>query len=413
MREDVPDMIPSAVERAPAGFSLRTAIAFMGAFFAIGIMLPYFPVWLKTLALEDWQIGILLSLPLFLRNLTTPAIAAYADRVRDRADVLVATAVLALAATAALGLATGFWVLLALVLLQAILAAPHVLLIDAVTITGVRRYKADYAKIRVWGSIAFVGANVAGGAAIAAFGGGFVLPMLIAAHCLTVIGALVLPRVGRPRRPSPMAGFHVGDITQARPGGRLARPDFVLLLSGGALIHASHAMLYGFSAIHWSQNGLSGTMIGLLWGFSVVAEILLFQFASGWLARFSVTRIVVIGGSIAAARWLAFPFDLGTAWYFALQLLHAGSFAAVHLAQQRLILEGVSEDREAAAQGLVFFLNGTTMGTFLLASGFLYDSFGAAAFPAMALVALSGIICHLLGMAWMRRNARRCATATP
>lgn len=380
-------------ETPPRAFAPRLSLSFAGAFLSVGILLPYFPIWLKSLDLADWQVGVLLSLPMLLRVVTTPIIAARADKARDRADVLLLMSVLCLAATGLLFVTDSFWPLLAVVLLQAVFAAPQVLLIDAITITGVRRYQTDYARVRLWGSLSFIVANLIGGVLIAKQGVSVVLPLVAASYVIMIAVSIATPRVGRPRRPSPLADLASGGGAPRK----LLRADFLLLLSGGTLINASHAMLYGFSAIYWSALGYSGTTVGILWALSVVGEVALFQFATRLIGRVPVRTIIMVGGIAAAFRWLAFPFDLGLAWYIALQLLHAASFAAIHLAQQRLILERAGEEQEAAAQGLLFFLNGAGMGTFMLLSGYLFEAYGASSFIVMAIVAVSGIACHAAG----------------
>ncbi len=388
------DQVPIASgETPPRAFAPRLSLSFAGAFLSVGILLPYFPIWLKSLDLADWQVGVLLSLPMLLRVVTTPIIAARADKARDRADVLLLMSVLCLAATGLLFVTDSFWPLLAVVLVQAVFAAPQVLLIDAITITGVRRYRTDYARVRLWGSLSFIVANLVGGALIARHGATVVLPLLAVSYVIMIGVSIATPRVGKPRRPSPLAGLASGGGSSRK----LLRPDLLLVLSGGTLINASHAMLYGFSAIYWSDLGYSGTTIGILWALSVVGEVALFQFATRLIGRVPVRTIILIGGLVAAIRWLAFPLDFGLAWYVGLQLLHAASFAAIHLAQQRLILERAGEEQEAAAQGLLFFLNGTGMGTFMLLSGYLFDAHGAPSFTVMAIVALSGIVCHDIG----------------
>ena len=45
------------------------------------------------------------------------------------------------------------------------------------------------------------------------------------------------------------------------------------ILAVGA-IQATHAFLYGFSAIEWKARGIPESITGMLWGFSVVVEVL-------------------------------------------------------------------------------------------------------------------------------------------
>src|SRR5690606_2772595 len=112
-------------------------------------------------------------------------------------------------------------------------------------------------------------------------------------------------RIGRPRRPSPMAAIAVSSP------GTLRQRDVQLMLIGVALVSASHAMLYAFSAIDWQKRGFTGTEIGILWSAGVFAEVLLFAFAAWLRRRFDLWSIMIFGSVAAVGRWLLFPADMG------------------------------------------------------------------------------------------------------
>ncbi|MGN6551602.1 MAG: MFS transporter [Pararhizobium sp.] len=386
---------------APPGYGMRLSTAYAAAFAANGIMLPYFPIWLKSLSLSDWEIGIVLAMPMVMRVTTAPFIASAADRTRDRADVLFLLAVGGLIATLFFFFVGSFAAVTAVVILQAVLVAPQAPLIDAITLTSVRRYMADYGSIRVWGSIGFVVTNVVGGLLIGRSGGGIVPLMLVATNLLVVVAALIAPRFGRPRRASPLAG-----VTLQAARGALMRPDFLMIMAGGAIIQGSHAMLYAFSAIYWSGEGISGTLIGLLWATGVCGEILLFQFSRPIVNRIGVGRLIGLGGSVAVIRWLVFPLGLGLPEFFVLQLCHAGSFAAIHLGLQRTIAARVEDEQGGAAQGLMFCLVNAAMGLATVWSGYLYADFGVRGFFAMAAIALAGTALAVAGLVRSRAGDR-------
>lgn len=385
---------------APTFFGVRLALAFAAAFGTTGIMLPYFPIWLKSLSLSDAAIGTVLSVPMIVRVVTTPVIASAADRAGDRAGVLFALSLAGFAATGLFYLAADFLSVLLIVMVQAFFVAPFVPLTDAITLTSVRRHGADYGRIRMWGSVAFIVSNILGGLLIARSGGGVVLPMLLVGNAAMVVAALAAPRFGRPRHASPLSGASLPTA-----GSIFRQPDFLLILGGCALIQASHAMLYAFSAIYWAGLGISGTVIGLLWATGVVGEVLLFQFSGPLLDRIGVVRLIACGGGVAVLRWLIFPFGLGTEGFFILQLCHAGSFAATHIGLQRVIAERVDETRAASAQGMMFCLMNAAMGVATLLSGYLFAWWGADAFVAMAGVALAGLT---LAMTGFLRRSNKC-----
>ena len=64
---------------APPYFAARIALVFCAPMMVNGIALPFFPIWLETLSMNDSQIGIVLALPMFVRVFTAPVVAAKAN----------------------------------------------------------------------------------------------------------------------------------------------------------------------------------------------------------------------------------------------------------------------------------------------------------------------------------------------
>lgn len=192
------------------------------------------------------------------------------------------------------------------------------------------------------------------------------------------------PRVGRPRRPSPITA-----LTEPPPKS-LRQPDLQLLLIGVTLVNSSHAMLFAFSAIYWQHIGFSGTQIGALWSAGVAAEVLMFFFAKAIIRRFSVWTMIFSGCGLAVVRWLIFPMELGFSGYFVLQCFHAFTYAIMHTGMQHKLVERVAEEQEASAQGLYFFYTGFFTAIFTFLSGYFYAWFGVDGFYSMSAVAFTG-----------------------
>jgi len=371
---------------APPFFAVRLALVFCAPMMVNGIALPYFPVWLETLSMNDFEIGIVLAVPLFIRVFTAPVAGVIADRLGERSIVLLWSGVLSLATALALFGAGGFWPVLLLYTLQGAVYSPYVPITDAIALSGVRRWNFDYARMRLWGSLAFIFATMAGGWLAGLYGGGMVLPAMASAFVLTVAGALIVPKIGKPHRPSPIAA-----IASVPAGGTLRQRDVQLMLIGVSLVNASHAMLYAFSVIYWRKQGFSGTDIGILWSVGVLAEVLLFLFVARLRRRFSLWSMMIFGAIMAVGRWLVFPLEMGFAGYFVLQCLHAFTFATMHASVQSRLVERVAEEQEAAAQGLYFFYTGIFMALATFVSGYAYNWYGVHGFYLMSAIAAVGL----------------------
>ena len=126
--------------------------------------------------------------------------------------------------------------------------------------------------MRIWGSIAFLGANLVGGV-ILSWTSPQAVPVIMTASL--GVGAArgadgAAPRAGRGCA-SPLS---VEDLQDAP---KLLNRHFVLFVAGAGLINGSHGFMYGFASIYWKSIGLGDTLIGFLWAFAVVAEVGVFM----------------------------------------------------------------------------------------------------------------------------------------
>ena len=390
----------SVTAGAPPFFAARIALVFCAPMMVNGIALPFFPVWLETLSMSDFQIGVVLAVPMFVRVFTAPVAGMVADRLGERAIVLLWSGVLSLLTGLALFGAGSFWPVLLLYTLQGAVYSPYVPIAEAIALSGVRRWNFDYGRMRLWGSLAFIVATMTGGWLAGLYGGAMVLPAMAAAFALTVLGAFIAPRTGKPRRPSPISALATMPATAT-----LRQWDVQLMLIGVSLVSASHAMLFAFSAIHWQKMGFSGTDVGILWSAGVLAEVVLFLFAVKLRQRFNLWSMMIFGGAAAVLRWVLFPIEMSFAGYFALQCLHAFTFAIIHISVQSRLVERVAEEQEGAAQGLYFFYNGICMAVATFLSGYFYSWYGIKGFYLMSVIAATGLVCVLAGRLAAPRTA--------
>ena len=372
-------------EIAPRHFQLRCALAYGAPIAVNGIALPYFPVWLESLTFSEVEIGIVLAAPMILRVIAAPVAGALADRIPERANVLLWSGALSLLTALALFVTESFWPVLIVFGLQAAVFAPYVPIVESIAVTGVQRWGFQYGAMRVWGSIGFVVSTLLAGELIGTWGGTVVPSALSIVFLLTIVAAYAAPRLGRawPAGTLPEAGSRHG---------LLRRMDLHALMIGTSAVQASHGMFYAFSAIHWQQIGFSGGAIGMLWSAGVIAEILVF-FAAGWLARrFSPWALIRLGSAVAIARWMLFPLPLGFWGYLALQCSHAFTFAFVHIGVQHRLAETVGEDQASSAQGAYFFYNGALLALSTFLSGLIYREYGLPSYMLMAVFAAIGLV---------------------
>ncbi len=381
---------------SPLALSARFALVYGGLFLTIGIYLPYAPLWLEAQGFSDPAIGLVLAIPAWLRIATTPGLAILADRSGRRRRVLTALALLTLLAFVSLEVAAGLVAIVALHSLAALTQQPQMPLVEALAVRAAERRGFAYGRTRLWGSLAFVVANLGGGALVGALGPDWVLHLLVFGALLSLLAVLLLPAEAEPARPAgsqPAARVGAG----GRPLALLRRPDFLLVLASGALIQGSHAVYYAYSALDWSRGGLSEVMVGALWALGVMAEVALFWFGRPLLARFGALRLLALGGLAGGLRWPLMALTDDPLLLAPIQLLHALTFGAAHLGALTWLARAIPDVQAGTAQAVYSTAVGSLgVGSLMFAAGWLYGSFGAGAYFAMALTSLLGMVAALL-----------------
>lgn len=358
-----------------------------------GMIMVFLPRWLEVeRALSGAEIGAVLSLAQFARILTGPAIAFWADGAGDRRLPLQLVSGGALIAYGAFFfLAQGFWPLLLIGFAALSLTQAMTPLIEASLLRATAAGRISYGVARGIGSVAFIIANIAGGALVAQFGIGAVVAWVLLGLASLLASTLFglkadAPATIAPRRDRIAA---LGDLMRAR--------GFWIVMIGCGLIQSGHAFYYGFSTIAWRAQGLSADTVGMLWAFGVAVEVALLWSLTPIERRVSPEALILAGAGGAVLRWLAMGFAPDGAALWFLQALHALSFAAAHVGAMRLIYRDTPDHAAAMAQTLYSsFSAGLLLGMATLLSGWLYDWGGARGYWAMALIAgVGGLVVFL------------------
>ncbi|MDI6026005.1 MFS transporter [Corticibacterium sp. UT-5YL-CI-8] len=382
----------------PRAFELRMSFIYAAGFLSGGIHLPYLPLWLEANGLGPEQIAVILGAPIFLRGFTTSLITAFADRAKDRANVMVVMAGGSLIVSLGYFLDHSYLTVLIVSLLLAIFMTPHATVTDSLALSGVRRFRSNYTSMRIWGSIAYFCANFVGGLVLAAAGVGSVPIMISLTFVAWLAATLFAPRLGPPRKAMPMP-----DVSLRKTDDALFEPRLLLLVIAAGLIVGSHGFLYAFSSIYWKSIGLSSPMIGALWTSAVVAEVGMFLVFNRVFGRRSVGMMLAVSAATSIVRWclypLVLPLGLGTIGFFLAQSLHAFTVGLMLISLQKLIAESIAEEKTGRAQAVAYFANGMAMAAVTLISGPLYQRFEQNGFYAMA-----GVSAIALGMVLYSRR---------
>jgi MFS transporter, PPP family, 3-phenylpropionic acid transporter len=374
---------------AASRFAWRMALFYASAFVALGVHLPFLPVWLAAKGLDPQTIGIVLAMPMLLRLVAIPLATRAADRYDALRAVIMTATLAALVGFGVLGLMTQPW---AIAVLYAVAATAFVLLFvlsDVYALRGLAPYRRAYGPVRLWGSAAFIVANLTAGYLFDFIAARDLIWLVVGAVALCLAAAFALPPLAAARPAIATGEATSGEAPSARV--LLRDPAFIAVAAAASLIQGSHALYYSFSTIDWQAAGYGGGTIGMLWALGVLSEIVLFALSARLPAAFTPSVLILIGGAGALLRWVAMTLDPPGALLPLLQCLHAFSFGATHLGTLAFIARAAPAGLAATAQGYIAVSSGVVMAAATGLSGLLYARFGGVAYAAMVLIAVAGV----------------------
>ena len=362
----------------------RGQTVFSGFFFAYfacyGVVLPFLPYWMVSRGLDASQAALILSSAFLSKVFFGMGVGALADATGHKKRWILALSVVTLVGFSVFVQVQTFWPMLLTWFVVGALQTSHIPMVDGLAIATARIGKLNYSSARLWGSVAFIVSSTLSGLYIAAYTIEAFPALLLVLAAAVVVSVLPLPDL----RP------------QSKPQRKLAflelfkLPGFIAVVVVGALVQASHGALYAIGTLHWLNTGISESVIGLLWAQGVVAEVMLFAFGF-WLMRKMGVRgllwLAVVGGSI---RWIVMGFPIDIAGLFGLQMLHAFTFAATHLAMTQYITHKVPDQLTASAQTFYDALAmGAFMGVTMTLAGIFYNVMEGQVFWLMALLSIA------------------------
>ena len=291
------------------------------AFF--GVFGPYFGLYLQTLSLSAWDIGLLMS-QMQLMRVFGPFLSGWlAERMVKRIQVIRLASLLALVTFLSFFFLSGFVALLFAIAILSFFWTAVLPLLEALTFDHLREDSASYSRIRLWGSIGFIAAVMGTGVLLDRQP----LSSLLGACVVTLLGILLCAWLV-PESPPNRQGSALAPI------GEFLRPTRVKALFCACFaMSMAHGAYYIFYSIYLADHGYSKSLVGGLWSLGVVAEIAVLFFMARVMRRFSLRMILLTSFAAAGARFsligvgVDYPLALVAA-----QLLHGLTFGSFHAA---------------------------------------------------------------------------------
>ncbi len=360
-------------------------------FASLGVLIPYWGLYLKSLGFGALEIGQLIALLLATKIVAPNVWAWLSDRSGRCMPVVRLATLFAMAIYAPVFWVTSFWGLAFIMIGFSFFWNASLPQLEATTMRHLRERVERYGKIRVWGSVGFIVLVLGVGPLVDARGPAVILPVLMACFFgIWFISMLI---------PEGEGGAH---LVQGRLRDLFRRPEVAAFLFACFLMQASHAPFYTFYSIYLEGYAYSKTVIGALWAFGVVCEIGIFLVMHRFFQRIALPTVLAATFLVTAARWLmimSFPQYLAA--MVVAQGMHAITFGAYHATSIQLIhrfFQGSHQYRGQALYSSISFGMGGALGS--VYSGYVWERFGPVATYGVAVVL--ALVAALLVLAVVR-----------
>jgi PPP family 3-phenylpropionic acid transporter len=346
----------------------------------MGIFLPYFNLYCYHIDFSGFQIGVLSAVRSVALILFSMIWGAIADRFQKRRPIYILCSFISTAIWALYLFTIDFYLMLLITLFYGIFYAPIISFLEAFTMDVLGKAKKSYGRIRGWGSFAFITTVVVMGKVIDIYAVKIILVLILMGGVLQALISVKIPHV---------RVHHPSTFTTAKT---LLTRRMMLFLTCAFLMLASHATYYGFFSIHLENLGYDNMFIGFAWALASAAEVVVMLKSDSIFKRLSIEVVLAASFAVAALRWLALYFVVSPFAIMLLQLLHAVTYGAFHIASILYVDASIAAENKTLGQAInnaVSYGLGLMVGFFI--NGYLFEIIGLSSlFMISSSVALVG-----------------------
>ena len=336
----------------------------------VGTFMPYWSLYLQDQGFSFEQIGILSSIAIITRFFAPFIWGWVADKSGKRMLLVrIATWMEAVIWLLIFIIPNNFQSIAMLMLIFSFFQNAILAQFEGVTLFWLGERRAElYGKVRKWGSIGFI---------VGVFSIGVLLEIVdismlpIMLLCIAFTAFLWSFTVKEPKDAPPPQK----QLEALLPV--LKRPVVTAFFCIEFIMLFAQAPFYSFYSNYLKANGFSTTSIGFLWSVGVVAEIIMFAYATFFLKKFSWRVLVSICLLMTGLRFIiAGSFPNSFSAQFLSQTIHAFSFGLFHMIAMRIIFQNFTAGQQGRGQALYSTMWGLGVASGSLLAGHYWQSLG-------------------------------------
>ncbi|MCK5499246.1 MAG: MFS transporter [Gammaproteobacteria bacterium] len=338
-------------------------------FVTVGIYLPYWSLYLKSIHFNAEQIGIISAIVVGTKIFSSYLWGWIVDHTAQRMRVIqIASLFTALSFIAVLFI-KDFWALAFIIFLFAIFWSASLPQVEAATLSSLGESSHAYTIIRLWGSVGFIAIVWGLGIVFESISISYVPLILLISLVLVWLLTLSIPEIPAEHHDDSHGSLKI----------ILSKPKVIALLLACFLMLVSHGPYYTFYSIYLEDYGYSRSFIGQMWALGVIAEVVLFLFMHRLIVVFGLRKLLLLSLLSATIRWLLIAYFVDHLVLLGIaQLLHAATFGICHAVAIQYVhkyFRGKLQGRGQALYSSTSFGAGFAIGSLL--TGYGWESLGA------------------------------------
>lgn len=349
----------------PAAVPYRRLSSYYFFYFAsLGVLVPYWSLYLKSLGFTSQAIGTLIAFIPATKIFAPYLLGGLADHTQKPMHVIRLASFLGAVAFAGVFFGNSYWWLASVMFVFSFFWNSSLPLFEATTLNHLGEKAHSYSTIRLWGSLGFILMVVLLGEFFESDGINHVPLVLLILLIAIMLVSFIVPEKLQTHHEHQSHIMHV-----------VKQPAVLAFLVVCFLMVFSHGPYYTFYSIYLEDLGYSRHMIGILWAVGVMAEVIIFLLMHRLLPALGVRKLLLATLVLTSLRWLLigfFPEHLGVLFFA--QLFHAFSFGVFHAVSISLVhrfFKGKHQGRGQALYASLSFGAGGASGS--LVSGMLWD----------------------------------------
>ena len=337
-------------------------------FASIGVLVPYWALYLKSLNFAPREIGELIAVIMATKIIAPNVWGWLADHTGHRMLIVRLGSFAAMFAFVGVFFGDGYWWLVLVTLVFSFFWNAALPQFEATTFTHLGDEAHRYSSIRLWGSIGFIVAAAILGALLQSQGVAWIPWSMLFAFAGIWLMSLIVPE-----RAAEHLSWHDESIVTV-----MRQPAVLALIAVACLMQLGHGPFYTFYTLYMEDHGYSRSVIGAMWAWGVIAEVGVFLIMYRLIPRFGLTRLLLFSLWVAALRWLlnAWFVDYPVVMLLA-QTMHAATFGIYHAVTIQLVhtyFTGRHQNRGQALYSSMSFGFGGAIGS--LYAGYTWESLG-------------------------------------